>query len=161
MTDTGGAACGVNEIGALAEALALAVATDRVAGAGLAGGGAPTGVADASGWSPLTARVLILRGSLLGNVPFPALAGGRVFAATLEAGGGLVFGFSCGNTTRGPDLALTSTGASSRGTILSAPSPVTMRSGNLGVASAGDGTILVGPASALMIGGSPLRGDPT
>src|SRR5258708_3978280 len=72
---------------------------------------------------------------------------------------------SGGNTTGGPpawpDLALTSTGASSRGTIFSVPSPADIRSGTLALPSDGAGTILVGPASALMIGGSPLRGVPT
>ena len=96
-------------------------------------------------------------------VPLAAFAGGGVFGATLVADGGLAFWFSAGNTMRGPDLvlALTSTGASSRGTIFSAPSPVARRSGTLPVASAGAGTILVGLVSALMIGGAPLRGDPT
>src|ERR1700724_724529 len=121
----------------------------------------PPGGAGASGWSPRTESVLIFRGSLLASVPLPPFAGGRAVEATLDAGGGFGFGFSVGNTTRGLDLALTSTGASSRGTIRSVPSPATMRSGSLVVASAGDGTILVGPASALMIGGSPLRDVPT
>jgi len=63
---------------------AFALATERVAGVGFAGGGVdPTGVAAASGWSPLTERVLIFRGSLLDSVPFPALAGGSVVEATL------------------------------------------------------------------------------
>ena len=81
---------------------------------------------------------------------------------TLATGGGFAFWFSGGNTTRGPPaLALTSTGASSRGTIFSVPSPVAMRSGTLAEESDGAGTILVGVLSALMIGGSPLRGEPT
>jgi hypothetical protein len=36
-----------------------------------------------------------------------------------------------------------------------------MRSGVLATLSAGAGTILVGLLSALIIGGSPLRGEPT
>ena len=120
-----------------------------------------------SAWSPRTENVLILRGSLFGSVPLlgtgPALATGTLLGATLATEGGLPFGFSGGNTTRGPPpvLALTSTGASSRGTIFSAPSPAGMRSGVLLVVSPGDGTILVGLLSALMTGGSPLRGVPT
>jgi hypothetical protein len=90
---------------------------------------------------------------LLASVPFPELAGG----ATLAVDGG--FWLSGGNITRGADLALMSTGASSRGTIFSVPSPLAMRSGSLALPSVGAGTILVGPASALMIGGSPLRAD--
>ena len=73
--------------------------------------------------SPGTEKVLILRGSLFGSVPLLAVAGGGLPGATLAAGGGLAFWFSGGNITRGPDLALTSTGASSRGTIFSVPSP--------------------------------------
>ena len=149
------AGCVVSQGGGVAAAV-------RAAGAGLAGGGVPTGTAAPSGCSPRTEKVLILRGSLLGSVPFAAVAGGGTApGATLAADGGLPFWFSGGNTTRGPDLALTSTGASSRGTIFSAPSPVAMRSGSLAAPSDGAGTTLVGPASALMIGGSPLRGDPT
>src|SRR6185295_13009258 len=81
---------------------------------------------------------------------------------TLEAGGGLAFWFSGGNTTRGPpDLELTSTGVSSRDTNFSPPSPGSMRSGFLAALSDGAGTTLVGLLSALMIGGSPERGEPT
>ena len=131
--------------------------TGRGAAAGLGAGVAATSAA-----SPFTARVLILRGSLPAKVPLAAGAAGGAPGATLAVDGGLAFWFSGGNTTRGPDLALTSTGASSRGTIFSAPSPAAMRSGTLATPSPdGAGTTLVGPASALMIGGSPLRGDPT
>jgi hypothetical protein len=106
---------------------------------------------------------LIFRGSLFGSVPLPALDGGGMLGATLAADGGFVFWFSGGNTTRGPPaLELTSTGVSSRDTSFSPPSPGTMRSGVFPEApSAGAGTILVGLLSALMIGGSPLRGEPT
>ncbi len=140
-----------------------AAAAVRTAGTGLAAtaGADVTGMADLSGWSPRTESVVIFRGSVFGSVPLPALVGcGGVFV-TLDTGGGLPFWFSGGNTTRGPDLALISSGVSSRGTIFSMPSPVAMRSGNLELPSVGAGTILVGPASARMIGGSPLRGDPT
>ena len=81
----------------------------------------------------------------------------------LATGGGLLLWFSGGNTTSdGPDLELTSTGASSRDTSFSPPSPGGMRSGAL-EASPSDwvGTTLVALLSAVMIGGSPLRGEPT
>ena len=110
----------------------------------------------------MTASVLILRGSLFGIVPLAA-AGIGADGETLAAGGGLAFWFSGGNTTRGPpDLELTSTGVSSRDTSFSPPSPGSMRSGVLAApASDGAGTTLVGLLSALMIGGSPERGEPT
>ena len=132
----------------------------RVAGFG--GALTPAGTPPLSAASPLTASVLILRGSLFGIVPV-ATAGIGADGETLAAGGGLAFWFSCGNTTRGaPDLELTSTGVSSRDTSLSPPSPDSMRSGFLPVpASDGAGTTLVGLLSALMIGGSPERGEPT
>src|ERR1700721_43716 len=104
-------------------------------------------------------EVLFLLGSLFGIVPFPPLTGGGPPGATLATVGGLAFWFN--GTMRGAVWALTSTGASSRGTIFSVPSPAASRSGTLAFGSAGAGTILVGPVSALMIGGSPLRGDPT
>ncbi len=109
-----------------------------------------------------------MRGSPLGIVPFEgtaapaALGGDMTLEATLAGDGGLLFGFSGGKTTRGPAaLELTSTGVSSRGTSFSVPSLVGMRSGVLFEASPGAGTILVGELSALMIGGSPLLGEPT
>ena len=110
--------------------------------------------------SPLTASVLILRGSLFGIVPLAAVAGGGADGETLAAGGGLLFWFSGGNTTRGPpDLELTSTGVSSRDTSFSPPSPDSMRSGVLAAPHrTGAGTTLVGLLSALMIGGSPRAG---
>src|SRR5260370_12162371 len=166
-------ACGANDSGALALAFADAGGFRGVAGAvvavvfaaagGFAGGGGGaevTGAAAPSGWSPWTEKVLIFRGSLLGSVPLPpALASGEPVGATLAIDGGLPFWFSGGNTTRGPpawpDLALTSTGASSRGTLFSVPSPADIRSGTLALPSDGAGTILVGPPSALMIGGPP------
>ena len=129
-------------------------------GAGLAGGGAAPGGKPASALSPLTESVRIRRGSLLGSVPF-AVVGAAVLGETLAAVGGLAFWFSGGKTTRGPERALTSMGASSRGTSFSPPSPTAMRSGILGALSAAAGTTLVGLLSALMIGGSPLRGEPT
>src|ERR1700761_697578 len=90
-----------------------------------------------------------------------AAAGGGAAVATLAAGGGLPFGVSGGNTTRGaPLLADTSTGFSSRGTIFSEPSPIGMRSGVLLEGSAGAGITLVGVLSALMIGGLPLPRGP-
>ena len=101
-----------------------------------------------------------MRGSLFGSVPLALLAGGEMEGATLAADGGLTFEFSGGNTTRGPALVLRSTGASSRGTIFSVPSVAAMRSGSLADPSDGVGTTLVGLVSALMIGTSPLRGDP-
>src|SRR5712671_3893898 len=97
--------------------------------------------------------VATLRGSLFGSVPLPAPAGGGPAVATLATGGGVLFAFSGGNTTRGPDR-VTSTGASSRGTIFSVPSPAAIRSGTLDEPSAGAGTTLVGLLSARMIGGS-------
>ena len=112
-------------------------------------------------WSPFTATVLIGRGELFGSVPLLAPGGGTADGDTLATDGGFAFWFSGGNTTRGPPaLALTSTGASSRGTIFSVPSPIAMRSGTLAEESVGAGTILVGVLSALMIGGSPLRDEP-
>src|SRR3954471_4039892 len=101
----------------------------------------------------------ILRGSLLGSVPLPAPTGTGPAGVTLATGGGLVFGTSGGNTWRGPVRALTSTGVSSRGTIFSLPSPTAMRSATFDEPSAGAGTTLVGLLSALMIGGSLLRGE--
>jgi len=94
-----------------------------------------------------------------GIVPLLAVGGGP--GATLATGGRVPFGFIGASTTRGPALALTSTGASSRGTIFSVPSPAFMRSGTLPDPSDGAGTILIGLVSALITGGSPLRGDPT
>src|SRR5580704_7901858 len=129
------------------------------AGGGAAAGGA-VGAAEASGSSPWTVRVLTLRGSLFGIVPLGA-ADGIALVATLAGGGGLALAFSGGNTTRGPAaLALTSTGVSSRGTSFSVPSPAGMRSGVL-PESVDAGTTLVGELSVLMIGGSPLRAEPT
>lgn len=141
------------------------------AGAATGFGAAIAGLAAAdcgtvpSVWSPFTATVRIGRGELLGNVPLlwtgPVLGDGTADGETLATDGGFAFWFSGGNTTRGPPaLALTSTGASSRGTIFSVPSPLAMRSGTLAEESVGAGTILVGVLSALMIGGSPLRGEP-
>ena len=101
-----------------------------------------------------------MRGSLLGSVPLAAFAGSAP-GETLASGGGLPFWFSGGNTTRGPDLELTSTGVSSRETIFSPPSPVIMRSGVLAEDPSLGAMTLVGLLSALMIGGSPLRGEPT
>ena len=69
------------------------------------GGGALAGM-PASAASPLTESVLILRGSLLGIVPFAAMGGGGVVGETLATDGGLLFGFSGGNTTRGPVFAV-------------------------------------------------------
>jgi hypothetical protein len=167
-------ACGAIDIGGLALALADAglravgaagaaagAATFRVGGAGLGGGAlAPAGMPPLSAASPLTASVLILRGSLFGIVPVAAGIGAD--GDTLEAGGGLAFWFSGGNTTRGPpERELTSTGVSSRDTSFSPPSLDSMRSGFLALASDGAGTTLVGLLSALMIGGSPERGEPT
>src|SRR5205823_4019259 len=85
---------------------------DRSAAAvgGLTAAGAALPGAPASGVSPFTDSVLILRGSWFGSVPLPALAGGGAVVDTLAAGGGLLFWFSGGNTTRGPERALTSTG---------------------------------------------------
>src|ERR1700759_5820918 len=98
---------------------------------------------------------------LVGADPGGTVADGGTAVATLAAGGGLAFGVSGGNTTRGAPLAaLTSTGFSSRGTIFSAPSPAGMRSGVLLEGSAGAGITLVGVLSALLIGGSPLLGPP-
>src|SRR5258708_7652966 len=171
--------CGANDSGALALAFADAGGFRGVAGvvvavvfaaaggfAGDGGGAEVTGVAASSGWSPWTEKVLIFRASLLGSVPLPpALASGEPVGATLAIDGGLPFWFSGGNTTRGPpawpDLALTSTGASSRGTIFSVPSPADIRSGTLARPSAGAGPFLSGPARALMSGGPPRRGVPT
>src|SRR5207253_2269863 len=79
------------------------------AAGGLTAAGAALAGAPASGVSPFTDSVLILRGSLFGSVPLPALAGGGAVVDTLAAGGGLLFWFSGGNTTRGPERALTST----------------------------------------------------
>ena len=110
----------------------------------------------------MTASVLILRGSLFGIVPLRGRRGSGADGDTLEAGGGLAFWFSGGNTTRGPpDLELTSTGVSSRDTSFSPPSPAPCGQGSWRCASDGAGTTLVGLLSALMIGGSPLRGEPT
>lgn len=108
---------------------------------------------------------MTLRGSLLGMVPLlllgrttTGLVADNAPGDTLAGDGGLLFWFSCGNTTRGPTaLVLISTGASSRGTIFSLPSLLAKRSGTL--VSVG-GTTLVGLLSARMIGGSPLRVDP-
>jgi hypothetical protein len=95
----------------------------------------------------------------LGSVP-PLATGAGPPGTTVEGIGAAPFGVSGGNTTRGPDLAFRSTGVSSRGTIFSVPSPEAIRSGTFVVPSAGAGMIFVGPASALMIGGSPLRAEP-
>jgi len=112
-----------------------------VRGAATCAGGAcfaaaPAGI-PASAASPFTDRVLIRRGSLLGRVPLAA-AGIGAFGETLAGGGGLAFWFNGGNTTRGPER-LTSTGASSRGTSFSAPSPIAIRSGAFGALSAAAG----------------------
>ena len=78
---------------------------------------APVGMPPFSAASPFTARVLTLRGSLFGMVPLAAVASAAPFGETLATCGGLLFGLSGGNTTRGPpDLELTSTGVSSRDT---------------------------------------------
>ena len=148
------AACGDSDSGALAEAFALAVGRRGPRRSGGPGRGCRlgsrrgwrsrrcggrTGTAALSGWSPRTVNVLIGRGWLFGMVPLPAFGGGGLFGATLAGDGGLAFWFSGGNTIRGPALvlALTSTGASSRGTIFSVPSPAASRSGTLALASAG------------------------
>src|SRR5918992_3228107 len=131
--------CGVSGIGVLALAFADAglraggwaagaggeAAALRVVGAGLGGGAlAPAGMPPLSAGAPFTAGGLIRRGSLFGIVPFTPVWGGGPGGGTLATGGGLLFGFSGGNTTRGaPDLALTSTGVSSRDTSFSPPSP--------------------------------------
>src|SRR4029453_2981578 len=103
--------------------------------------------------------LLVRRGAFFGVGALAAVAIGAD-GDTLAGGGGLAFWFSGGNTTRGPPRALTSTGASSRGTIFFLPSPNDMRSGAFWVASDCAGTTLVGLLSALMIDGSPLRGEP-
>ena len=105
---------------------------------------------------------LILRGSLFGIVPSAAVGAGPV-GETLAAGGGLLFWFSGGNSASdAPDLELMSTGASSRDTSFSPPPPGGMRSGILEAPpSDWAGTTLIGLLSAVMIGGSPLRGEPT
>ncbi len=142
---------------------AVGADADRAAGSGFAGAAAPAGIPPFSAASPFTVSVLILRGSLFGIVPFAAVASAGPVGETLATGGGLLFWFSGGNTTRDPpDLELTSTGASSRDTSLSPPSPGGMRSGILEAPpSDWAGTTLVGLLSALMIGSSPLRGEPT
>src|SRR5581483_4976821 len=160
-------ASGASESGALAAAAGAALrGVADLAGLAGAAAGAGGGAGPASAGSPRTDSVLILRGSLLGKVPLvgigagAAASGGGAAVATL-AGGGLPFGASGGNTTRGaPLLALMSTGFSSRGTIFSVLSPIGMRSGVLLALSAGAGITLVGVLSALMIGGSPLFGPP-
>ncbi len=81
-----------------------------LAQAGGGAGAAVTGAAAASGWSPWTERVLILRGSLFGIVPLDGVTPGagrrhRRLVATLDGDGGLAFWFSGGNTTRGPAAA--------------------------------------------------------
>src|SRR3954452_19868733 len=98
--------------------------------------------------------------------PAAAVAGGRLPGATLAAAGGLAFWFSGGKITRGPALlSLGSTGVSSRDTSFSVLPLPAMRSWiSLPEASLPDcagAMVLIGPLSALMIGGSPLRGDPT
>src|ERR1700759_5304508 len=99
---------------------------------------------------------------LVGADPGGTVADGGTAVATLAGGGGLAFGVSGGNTTRGaPLVALTSTGFSSRGTIFSEPSPIGMRSGVLVEVSVDAGITFVGVLSALMIGGSPLLAPPT
>src|ERR1700738_1230029 len=130
-------------------------------GWGLLGAPPPAGIPPFSAASPFTVSALILRGSLFGIVPFAAVASAGPVGETLATGGGLLF--SGGNTTRdAPDLELTSTGASSRDTSFSPPSPGGMRSGTLEAPpSDWAGTTLVGLLSALMIGGSPPRGEPT
>ena len=167
-----GALCGDAVSGALALAMAAdglrwprAVGTDadRAAGSGFAGAAAPVGIPPFSAGSPFMASTLILRGSLFGIVPFAAVVSAGPVEETLATGGGLLLWFSGRNTTSdGPDLELTSTGASSRDTSFSPPSPGGMRSGAL-EASPSDwvGTTLVALLSAVMIGGSPLRGEPT
>src|SRR5690349_25108329 len=111
--------------------------------------------------SPFTASVLTRRGSLFGMVPLAAVASVAPLGETLATCGGLLFWFSGGNTTRGPPDLVTSTGVSSRDTSLSPPSPDGRRSGVFAATSDWAGTTLVGLLSALMIGGSPLRGEPT
>src|SRR3954471_4927359 len=151
VRDSAGAPpCGDSESGALTEAFALAGAAARGAGAGTGRGAATglgAGVAATSAGSPFTASVRILRGSSPTSVPL-GTSPGRGAGATLATGGGLGFWLSGGKTVRG--LALTSTGASSRGTIFSAPA-VVIRSGTFATLSPGEaGTILVGAVSALM-----------
>src|SRR5205814_4242454 len=101
--------------------------------------------------------VLILRGSWFGSVPFAAFGAGEPLPP-MVATGALPFWFSAGNTTRGPALALTSTGDSSRGTIFSAGSPYAIRSGSFVIASDGGGATWVGLVWALMMAGQPVRG---
>src|SRR6185295_10102662 len=105
-------ACGASDIGELALALAEAGlraggvagaaagaaagggAALRVVGAGRGGGAfAPAGTPPLSAASPLTASVLIRRGSLFGIVPLAAVVIGAE-GETLAAGGGLAFWFS-------------------------------------------------------------------
>ena len=95
--------------GLRAAACGGAAGVRAVVAAGFAEGGGPgvIGIAAPSGWSPRTASVLIFFGSLLGSVPFPAFA--VVGAPTLAVDVGFAFWFNGGNTTRGPDLELTST----------------------------------------------------
>ena len=144
-------------------ARAVGADADGAVGSGFAGAAAPVGIPPFSAGSPLTASVLIWRGSLFGIVPFAAIVSAGPVGETLATGGGLLFWFSGGNTSSdAPDLELTSIRASSRDTSFSPPSPGGMRPGAL-EASPSDwvGTTLVALLSAVMIGGSPLRGEPT
>ena len=97
------------------------------------------------------------------SVPLPTPAPvGRTLVDALATDGGFAFWVSGGNTTRGPVLALTSTGCSSRDTTRSADlSPTRSVICLLEPSPAPGGITLFGPVSALMTGGSPLRGEPT
>ena len=140
-------------------ASAVGADADGAVGSGF-GAAAPVGIPPFSAGSPLTASVLIWRGSLFGIVPFAAIVSAGPVGETLATGGGLPFWFSGGSDA--PNLELMSTRASSRDTSFSPPSPGGMRPGAL-EASPSDwvGTTLVALLSAVMIGGSPLRGEPT
>src|SRR3954469_25530167 len=161
-----GAACGVRGIGLSVAADALAFAGDLrplgvAAGlvAGAAGIGAPPG--SAAAWlPPVTDKVLIGRGSLLGRMPL-ALA---ICDIAPDPGGGAPFWLVWGNTTRGllpprpfRSRVLRSMGVSSRDTSFSPPSLPSSRSGTLGIVLSCCPMILVGLLSARMIGGSPVR----
>jgi hypothetical protein len=106
---------------------------------------------------------LIWRGSLFGIVPFAAIVSAGPVGETLATGGGLLFRFSGGNTSSdASDLELKSILASSRDTSFSSPSAGGMRPGVLEASpSYWVGTTFVALLSAVMIGGSPLGGEPT
>ena len=143
--------------GAVAGAAAAAAAFGADAASG--GGGAPPGPGSSAG-SPLDRKCPDPARFIVRHRAVAALRAAAPAGATLAAVGGLLFGFSGGNTTRGPVFRTHIDRRCPRADkIFSAPSPGTMRSGILAAPSAGAGTILVGLLSALMIGGSPLRGD--